>query len=153
MYACVSFTFHVIPSHKRTPQPTTQPTTTGAGIKRFYAQQHHASPDWDGWVEVRVALNEQKAKECGFWDPTAVFLPLASDRVGPSKSITLVIRSVLAHGLNTAGAASRACNKTANCGKPAFIRDIMQEHYPELEVYHCEGGKMTRYPDYWANNH
>jgi hypothetical protein len=51
-------------------------------------------------VEVRVALDEQKAKDCGFWDPGAgaVFLPLTSERLGPAKSITLVVRSVLAHG-------------------------------------------------------
>ena len=41
-----------------------------------------------------------QAKECGFWDDDAVFLPLASDRIGPAKSITLVVRSVLAHGGN-----------------------------------------------------
>ena len=53
-------------------------------------------------------------------------------------------------GPKTAGAASRACNKTANCGNPGFVRNIMQEQYPELEVYQCEGGKLRRYADYWA---
>lgn len=55
-------------------------------------------------------------------------------------------------GLHSAGAASRACNKTANCGNPGFIRNIMGEYYPEMEVYHCEGGKMTRYNDYWGHH-
>lgn len=58
--------------------------------------------------------------------------------------------SLLHTGPKTAGAASRACNKTANCGNPGFIRNVMQEQYPELEVYQCEGGKLQRYADYWA---
>lgn len=26
------------------------------------------------------------------------------------------------------------------------------EYYPELEVYHCENGQMTRYADYWGHH-
>lgn len=35
---------------------------TGQGIKRFYQQKRDS--EWDGWVEVRVALNEQKVRQC-----------------------------------------------------------------------------------------
>lgn len=35
---------------------------TGQGIKRFYQQKRGV--EWDGWVEVRVALNEQKVRLC-----------------------------------------------------------------------------------------
>lgn len=60
-------------------------------------------------------------------------------------------------GPKTAGAASRACAKGPNCGNPAFIRNIMGEYYPELEVYHCESGNgkppvVTRYADYWGHH-
>lgn len=51
-------------------------------------------------VPTKPTTHLTQAKECGFWDDDAVFLPLASDRVGPAKSITLVVRSVLAHGEN-----------------------------------------------------
>ena len=50
-------------------------------------------------MELRVALNEAKAQECGVWDPVnTVFLPLMSDRVHPAKAIIIIYRSVLAHG-------------------------------------------------------
>lgn len=39
---------------------------TGAGIKRHY---YGLNALWDEWVDVRIALNEEKAKECGVWDP------------------------------------------------------------------------------------
>lgn len=136
------------------PQPTVA-SIDGAAIKRKYNNTHGSG--WDGWVEVRIAMNEEKARACNFWDDNAIFLPLASERVGPAKAITVIIRSVLAHGAKTAGAASRACAKGVNCGNPAFIRNVMGEYYPELEIFDCDScvGKapvITKYQDYYGHS-
>ncbi|GAB5034270.1 Hypothetical protein NocV09_01800460 [Nannochloropsis oceanica] len=125
----------------------------GKGMERFY----NRNSSWDGWVEIRVALNEQKARDCGFWSDDAIFLPLESAQVHPAKSIVMFYRSILAKGPKSAGAASKACGSGALCGNPPFLRSIMQDQYPELEVYHCDecAGKapvVTRYADYFQGH-
>eukprot|EP00624_Nannochloropsis_granulata_P005361 evm.model.NODE_3790_length_1387_cov_17.306417.1 len=71
------------------PQPTIA-SLDGAAIKRKYNNTQGSG--WDGWVEVRIAVSEEKARACNFWDDNAIFLPLASARVEPAKSITIIIR-------------------------------------------------------------
>ncbi|TFJ85052.1 hypothetical protein NSK_003476 [Nannochloropsis salina CCMP1776] len=129
----------------------------GRGMQRFYNYSSAGNSSWDGWVEIRVALNEAKARACNFWSDQAIFLPLEVEDVHPAKSIVLFLRSILAHGPKSAGAASKACGNSVLCGNPPFIRSIMQEQYPELEVYHCDSceGKpplVTRYEDYFKNH-
>ena len=98
----------------------------GKGMERFY----NRNSSWDGWVEIRAALNEQKARDCGFWSDDAIFLPLESAQVHPAKSIVMFYRSILAKGPRSAGAASKACGNGALCGNPPFLRSIMQDQYP-----------------------
>jgi len=102
----------------------------GRGMQRFYNYSSAGNSSWDGWVEIRVALNEAKARACNFWSDQAIFLPLEVEDVHPAKSIVLFLRSILAHGPKSAGAASKACGNSALCGNPPFIRSIMQEQYP-----------------------
>ena len=73
----------------------------------FYRRYQQYTPN-------QPPIHQIQAKECGFWDDDAIFLPLASERIGPAKSITLVVRSVLAHGGNR----PVACMNAAGC----FVR-------------------------------
>ncbi|GAB5034909.1 Hypothetical protein NocV09_02200650 [Nannochloropsis oceanica] len=132
------------------PQPTIA-SLDGAAIKRKYNNTQGSG--WDGWVEIRIAVSEEKARACNFWDDNAIFLPLYSERVEPAKSITIIIRSVLGYGSQTAGAASRACAGGVECGDAAFIRNIMGDYYPELEIFNCDSCAdrppiITQYQDY-----
>jgi hypothetical protein len=38
------------------------------------------------------------ARECGWWDPGKIFVPLKSERVKTAKTISLIIREMLAYG-------------------------------------------------------
>ena len=60
----------------------------------------------------------------------------------------VVVESYLGSG---APVGSRTISKLGAMNlSPASIRNVMQEQYPEMTVYQCEGGKLRRYPDYWG---
>ena len=77
-----------------------------------------------------------------------MFLPFESEHVHPAKSVVMFLRSILARGPKSAGAAAEACAKGPLCGSPPFLRSVMQEQYPGKEEGGREGGREVMFVFY-----
>merc|ERR1719498_24091 len=112
-------------------------------MKSFYESKNGI--EWDRNYDIIASENIELAKACNMIDEEKqMFLPF--DRAGINKPevpsifyreliATSTLTGVPAHSVADV---KRACANNELCRDPNYLKDLMGQYYPEIEIYKCD---------------
>jgi hypothetical protein len=103
----------------------------------------------DRTYSIVFAVNESIARACGLYDPDFQMFLAFNDTYNygllPTRMPSLIYREVLGSGDRSLVRVREACTAANRCHDGNFIRDVMGDTYPQLDVWQCdpETGQVT----------